>query len=144
MSDRIDRAMACAAALAAVCLMVSVCDPHPARADDCDRYVAIAQGSTAPCDGVLAGAGEMARFLLVEDERDRLRAELTAERGQHEATRAELSGLLEIERDARRRCEERQAPPPVKRAWWDSPWVGAALGTVVGVAAGIAIGFGAR
>lgn len=144
MSDRIDRAMACAAALAAVCLMVSVCDPHPARAEDCTRFAAVAQGQAVPCDGVLFPAGEAARFLLVEDERDRLRVELVAERGQHEATRAELSGLLEIERDARRRCEERQAPPPVKRAWWDSPWVGAALGTVVGVAAGIAIGFGAR
>ena len=89
-------------------------------------------------------AGEAARFLLVEDERDRLRVELVAERGQHEATRAELSGLLAVERAARRQCEERQAPPPVERAWWDSPWVGAALGTVVGVAAGVAIGFGTR
>jgi hypothetical protein len=144
MGERLDRVMGLAAALSAVCLLVSVCDPTPARADDCTRFVAVAAGGAVPCDGVLFPAGEAARFLLLEDERDRLKVDLAAERGQHEATRVELAGMLKIERDARHACERDKAPAPVARAWWDSPWLGAALGTVVGVAAGVAIGFATR
>jgi hypothetical protein len=140
-SDRLDRALSASVALAAVCLLVSWCAPTSARADDCTRYVAIAQGSTAPCDGVLSSAGEMARFLLVEDERDKLRVDLAAEREQHEATRVELAGLLQVERAARSACERDKSPAPVVRAWWDSPWVGAVVGVVVGVSAAVAVAY---
>ena len=49
MSERLDRMMTWSAALAAVCLMVSVCDPHPACAS---------LSSDDPCfvvDGILSG-----------------------------------------------------------------------------------------
>lgn len=136
--------MSWAAALAAVCLLVSVCDPTPARAEDCDRYAAVAQGAEAPCDGVLMPAREAARFLLLEDERDKLRVDLAAEREQHALTRDEGAELLRVCEQSRRACEERQAPPPVARAWWDSPWVGAVAGVVVGVAATVAVAVAVR
>lgn len=144
MSDTLDRLMTWAAALAAVCLLVSVCDPTPARAEDCTRYHAVAQGAPAPCDGIVTSPGELARFLLVEDERDKLKVDLAAEREQHAITRAEGAELLRVCEQSRRACEERQAPPPVARAWWDSPWVGAVAGVVVGVAATVAVAVAVR
>lgn len=137
MTDRLDRLMSWAAALAAVCLLVSWCAPPSARAEDCTRYVPVVEGRPAPCDGIATGAAEFARWLLVEDERDRLRVELAAERKQHALTRDEGAELLRVCETSRRACEDRQAPPPVVRDWWDSPWVGAVAGVVVG---GVVVG----
>lgn len=133
MTDRLDRAMSLSVAVSAVCLLVSWCAPPSARAEDCQRYAAVAQGTPSPCDGVIMSPGEAARFLLLEDERDRLRVELDAERKQHALTRDEGAELLRVCEQSRRACEEQQAPPPVARAWWDSPWVGAVVGVVVSV-----------
>lgn len=137
MTDRLDRLMSWAAALAAVCLFVSWCAPPSAHAEDCTRFAAVAQGGAVPCDGVLFPAGEAARFLLVEDERDRLRIEIEAERKLRAVDADEARALLAVSEASRRACEERQAPPPVARAWWDSPWVGAVVGVVVG---GVVVG----
>lgn len=144
MVDRLDRALSIVVALSAVCLLVSWCAPPSARAEDCTRYVPVVQGRPAPCDGIATGATEFARWLLVEDERDRLRVELAAERKQHALTRDEGAELLRVCEASRRACEERQAPPPVARAWWDSPWVGAVAGVVVGVAVTTAIAVSVR
>src|SRR5690606_36004029 len=119
----------------------SLCAPMPATADECERYLPAVTGEPSPCDGITGPTSDLMRLLGVEDERDLCRVDLEAERRLRALDQEEARARVEVCESSRLACERDKAPPPVVRAWYDSPWVGAVVGVVVG--AGVAIGVAA-
>lgn len=109
----------------------------PAYAGEpCRRAVHVEAGAIAPCTGDLLPVPEVVRLLGAEDALARALDALSDERDLRAIDGDEAAQTLAIERAARRECELAKAPPPVpRRAWYESPWFGAALGA--GVVAGV-------
>ncbi len=109
----------------------------PARADDrCVRAIHLQKGDIVPCDGGdLLPTSEVLRLLLIEDALELARGDLANEQDLHAIDHDEASQVLDIERAARRECETRAAPPPLRPSrWYQSPWFAGVVGAVVGSA----------
>lgn len=132
-----------AARLAAVGLVLLLA-LTPARAAECEHYLPAVTGEPSPCDGITGPTSDLMRLLSVEDERDLCLVDLEAERRLRALDQEEARARVEVCESSRLACERDKAPPPVARAWWDSPWVGAVVGVVVGVGVAAAVAHAVR
>lgn len=138
--------------LSAVLAALAVCHPVPAAAEPpasaemCSRAVHVEAGGVVPCTGDLVPTrvlglmlGELRQLALVRDE-------LELEKLRHGIDTRESAAVLAAERDARATCEASRTPPcrSAHRAWYESPWMGGAIGAVVGVGVAVAIVYAVR
>jgi hypothetical protein len=123
-----------------VVVLLVVCLALPARARECTRAFHLRENDKAPCEGDLVPVFELLRLLEAEDALDRANAEILLWRERLAAAEAaakdEIQAAaerLEVERKARRACEDEKAPPVVVMSWYESPVFWGVAGTLLGV-----------